>query len=197
MKAASHRFLGEYLLSRYMPDLPERYARAFLMGCVEPDRNPATYLKGSIRSQWLRGHNWGNAHRYMSRVSARLERKERRRIWDYYSLGKLIHYIADSFTYVHNAQFENGLRDHRSYERMLQAYFLQYLGSCPESAPSHYRSAMEAVNAYHRDYVRNPGSFHTDASYTVTVCGAVLSLLMLHRCRSASEAGRCAPSEGR
>lgn len=177
MKAASHRFLGEYLLSQYMPELPRHCAQAFLMGCVEPDRNPATYLKGSIRSQWLRGHNWDNAYRYMSRVSARLERKEQRRVWDYYALGKLIHYIADGFTYVHNARFENGLRDHRSYERMLQAYFLQYLNVCPEAGPARYRSAMEAVNAYHREYVRDPISVHTDASYTVTVCGTVLLLL--------------------
>lgn len=177
MKAESHRLLGEYLIQQYMPGLSSRNARVFLMGCVEPDRNPATYLKGSLRSQWLRGHNWGNAQRYMARISARLERKEQLNIWDYYCLGKLIHYIADAFTYAHNAHFSSNLRGHCGYERMLQAYFRQYIAGCDGTVPGWYGTVMETVKAYHRDYVRRPISLHADASYTVTVCSTVLAVL--------------------
>ena len=44
MRGKSHRCLGKYLVQHYMSDTPERYVKAFLLGCIEPDRNPATYL---------------------------------------------------------------------------------------------------------------------------------------------------------
>ena len=76
MRGKSHMCLGSYLAEHYLTDVPKVYIRAFLIGCIEPDRNPATYLKGSFRNQWLRGHNYLNARRYMARISQRLERKE-------------------------------------------------------------------------------------------------------------------------
>ena len=50
MRGKSHRCLGQYLVEKYMPNAPKRYIRAFLIGCIEPARNPVAYLKGSIRS---------------------------------------------------------------------------------------------------------------------------------------------------
>ena len=52
MRRKSHKLLGEYLAREYMTDIPKSYVCAFLIGCVEPDRNPATYLKGSLKFQW-------------------------------------------------------------------------------------------------------------------------------------------------
>lgn len=127
MKGESHRQLGRFLMNAYLPGLAKRHARAFLLGCIEPDRNPTTYLKGSVRSQWLRGHNWNNASRYMGRICARLERKERLSMLDYYAMGKLMHYTADAFTYAHNKYFPTNLKEHRRYEIDLQACFLAYL----------------------------------------------------------------------
>ena len=76
MRGKSHISLGYYLIDRYLSHVPRRYQRAFLLGCIEPDRNPATYLKGSVRFQWLRGHNYLNAQQFMQRIAARLEKKE-------------------------------------------------------------------------------------------------------------------------
>ena len=124
MRGKSHRCLGKYLVQHYMSDTPERYVKAFLLGCIEPDRNPATYLKGSIRCQWLRGHNYRNARRFMRAISARLEKKEKLGLFDYYTLGKLIHYTTDAFTYAHNDTFPTALSDHREYEAALRKAIL-------------------------------------------------------------------------
>ena len=77
MRGKSHISLGQYLLEQYLPDLPRHYRKAFLFGCIQPDRNPATYLKGSFRFQWLRGHNYPNASRFMHRIAGRLENKKK------------------------------------------------------------------------------------------------------------------------
>ena len=129
MRGKSHRSLGNYLAERYLSNRSKLCVRAFLIGCVEPDWNYTTYLKGSFRAQWLRGHNFENASPFMQRLSARLERKEKLRLWDYYAAGKLIHYTVDAFTYVHNSVFQEPLKIHREFEAELQTYFLQYLST--------------------------------------------------------------------
>ncbi len=175
MRGKSHQYLGRYLAGKYMTAVPRRYVRAFLIGCVEPDRNPATYLKGSLRSQWLRGHNWGNAQNYMQRVSLRLERRERMRLLDYYTMGKLVHYTTDAFTSAHNEEFGDSLSDHRTYEAALQDYFLNFLSQNPQVRTDARESVMDTIRAFHQDYIRRPTDIHTDARFAVIVCCMVVN----------------------
>lgn len=164
-----------------MSEIPKRYVRAFLIGCIEPDRNPTTYLKGSFRCQWLRGHNYGNAKRYMTRISRRLERRARLNMLDYYTLGKLIHYTTDAFTYAHNAEFSTNLGDHMEYEVALQNHFLEYMDSQPQVRTSDATSIMDLIRSYHREYIRRPADIHTDTKYVLKVCCCVLALLLTPR----------------
>lgn len=178
MRGKSHRDLGRYLAQQYLNAAPRRYVKAFLIGCVEPDKNPITYLKGSLRRQWLRGHNYGNAQRYMQRICLRLECKQRLKLLDYYTIGKLIHYTTDAFTYAHNREFTRKLGDHRAYEEALQAHFLQYLESEPHVETSPHPSVMGMIRAYHRDYIRHPADIRTDSRYALNACCCVLALLL-------------------
>lgn len=181
MRGKSHQYLGKFLAQQYMKDIPERYVRSFLIGCVEPDRNPVTYLKGSFRFQWLRGHNYRNARRFMRQISWRLERKEKLNLFDYYTLGKLIHYTADAFTYAHNDTFPSDLTEHRQYEAALQEHFLQYLQEDPQIDPHTARSIMEAIYSYHTQYEDQQADIHTDAKFALNACCCVLAILFSNR----------------
>lgn len=178
MRGKSHRDLGRYLAGQYLSEAPKRYVKAFLIGCVEPDKNPITYLKGSLRRQWLRGHNYGNAQRYMQRISNRLECKNKLKLVDYYTIGKLIHYTTDAFTYAHNREFTAKLCDHRAYEQALQAHFLQYLKSKPDVEQCTHCSVMDVIRGYHRDYIRRPADVRTDSRYALNACCCVLTMLL-------------------
>ena len=177
MRGKSHRCLGEYLSQRYLQGVPSPYIKAFQVGCIEPDRNPATYLKGSLRCQWLRGHNYRNARRFMRRISRRLEAKEHLNLYDFYTLGKLIHYTADAFTYAHNDTFPTNLGDHREYEAALQDHFLRYIEEDPQVDTKVARTIMEAIYSYHREYEALDADIHTDARFALTACCCVLALL--------------------
>lgn len=177
MRGKSHLTLGKLLAKRYMSDAPSRYIRAFLFGCIEPDRNPATYLKGSLRQAFLRGHNYENSLRYMCRVAHRLEQKKIWHILDYYAMGKLIHYTADAFTYAHNQCFGTRLADHREYEHLLQEHFLRYLEDTPPITAEVYRSAADAIRSCHRSYAREPMGITTDAYFALNACCCVLLTL--------------------
>lgn len=177
MRGKSHCCLGKYLAEKYMRDAALLRRRAFLMGCIQPDRNPATYLKGSIRSQWLRGHNFRNACRYMGRIASRLENKQYLTVLDYYTLGKLIHYTADAFTYAHNETFPAQLADHRAYENALQEYFLAFMEAPPEPEAVPSPTIMELIHRLHREYRTLPGGIHTDTRFAFHACCNIFPLL--------------------
>lgn len=179
MRGKSHQCLGRYLVQHYMADVPKAYTRAFLIGCIEPDRNPATYLKGSIRNQWLRGHNYLNARRYMRRISRRLERRPELRLLDYYTLGKLIHYTTDAFTYAHNNSFPTDLSDHCQYEAELQEHFLAYMEKDPKVNIEYAKTIMGAIYRYHREYEQQPSNVHRDTKYALAACCCVLAVLFV------------------
>ena len=179
MRGKSHLRIAQYLIEHYLPDAPKRYQRAFQIGCIEPDRNPATYLKGSLKFQWLRGHNYRNARGYMCRLSRRLESRSRLRLLDYYTIGKLIHYTTDAFTYAHNAEFPAQLKNHREYEVALQEYFLDYMAQDPQVNPTVARSIMTAISGYHHDYEQIVPNITNDCHFALTACCCVLAILFV------------------
>lgn len=178
MRGKSHRCLGQYLSKHYMKDAPKGCIAAFLFGCVEPDRNPVTYLKGSLRCQWLRGHNYRNARRYMRKLSLRLQKKKNWKLPDYYSLGKLIHYTADAFTLAHNDTFSPELSDHRAYEEKLQIHFLEFMAQDPQVDLKMAQTVMEAISQYHREYEKEAAGVLTDSRFALTACCCVAAILL-------------------
>lgn len=177
MCGKSHLRLGEYLVEHYMDHVSGHCIHAFLIGCVQPDRNPVTYFKGSVRHQWLRGHNYLNAKGYMKRICHRLEHKKTLTIFDYYTLGKLIHYIADAFTQAHNSHFSEGLVQHRQYELELQHYFLHYLKQEPNVRIHCAANMMEIIHHCHQEYSRQEPHIDNDAIYALSASCSVLSVL--------------------
>lgn len=177
MRAESHCRLGRYLADRYLSELSRYRINAFLIGCIEPDRNPATYLKGSLRFQWFRGHNYPNAKNYMTRISQRLEQKRKWNLYDWYTLGKLIHYTADAFTSPHNELFSQALSDHRSYEAKLQDYFLSYLHMSPSVSVRFSKTVMDTILDYHHDYEKEASAIHTDTAFALSACCSILAVL--------------------
>lgn len=178
MHAQSHYQLGQHLTQLYLKQSPRRHRTAFMLGCLEPDRNPITYLKGSIRCHWLRGHHWLNAQRYMQRISQRLERRTQLNSLDFYTLGKLIHYTADAFTYAHNEFFRQGLSEHRNYERLLNQQFLTYIKEESLVTFSINRPIMDAIRTHHGSYSNQPGSIRLDCIYSTGVCCGIMEQLI-------------------
>lgn len=178
MRRISHIRLGQFLQREYLPNVPARYAQAFLLGCTEPDQNPMSYLKGSLRAQWLRGHNYENASRFIRRLATRLEKKNSFDLWDYYSLGKLIHYTADAFTYAHNSSFPANLQQHHVYEVALQNYFLAFLEQASIREKASSATVWELIRSAHEQYLLSPSHISRDADFAFTVSCTVMRQLV-------------------
>jgi hypothetical protein len=159
LKTESHVLLVRYIIDSLKGFRAHSYEKAFLFGCIEPDYNILTYLKGSVKIQLLRGHNFKNSEKCMLRI---IERLQLRKLWgmqEYYRFGKLIHYISDAFTYPHNETYSKSIREHRNYEKMLNCYFKNYI-TIPKSMPieSFGKSVVDAINLIHQEYLEAPTS---------------------------------------
>ena len=177
MRAKSHRLLGQFLAQRYLTDIPQPCIRAFLAGCTQPDKNPTTYLKGSLRSRWLHGHDYANASRYMRRIILRLNRKHCWNPLDYYTLGKLIHYTADAFTAAHGEHFDGDLFKHRRYECQLHHYFSAHLTCRATSYPAIHGCPMATIRHYHRQYRKCLPGIFTDTDFCIGVSCLITEML--------------------
>ena len=170
MKQESHRLLGHHLIG-LLNELPKRRnTRAFLIGCVEPDRNPLSYLKGSIRERWFYGHNYQNANQWIARYITKLQCKTHWNMWDYYCMGKLIHYTSDAFTYVHNNCFTESIAAHREYENRLQEQFLVRLEDGQENGAVTDRDLNAFFRLTHEHYLWERANVQRDCQYILDMC---------------------------
>ena len=177
MKSSSHKYIGLFLVTQHFRNQAPIYTRAFMLGCVQPDKNPTTYLKGSFRFQWLRGHNYDNSYRYMRRLCRRVAKKKSLTVADYYCLGKLMHYIADSFTYAHSRNFCMNLQRHRSYEQRLDICLQKLIHRVPLDKPG-YDNAEDIIRKNHRLYSSIPHSTANDVYFSIRTCHMVLLRLL-------------------
>ena len=109
--------------------------RMFLWGCVEPDYNPFTYARGSLKRAFLREHYTENARQHLSRMTRRLKKTGARTPLQGFRLGAALHYLADSFTFSYNCDFPGNLKEHRIYEALLHPVFNGYVREM--FSPSH------------------------------------------------------------
>lgn len=170
MQKRSHKLLASTLLEDHNGFQRRRFELAFLFGSFQPDCNPLSYLKGSIRSQALRGHNFDNSDRYIaSRIDRLRERQKNWTCWQYYTLGKLTHYLADAFTYPHNGNYPDSLIQHRRYEDELREYMASYLKvwglRSAAAADEAAEDLVERLREMHRQYMEARADMCRDVRY--------------------------------
>lgn len=167
MQKRSHSLLANTLMKAHHGFSARRYEWAFVFGSIEPDCNPLSYLKGSLRARWLRGHNYGNSHVFLARRIARLQRCEHWGFWQYYTLGKLTHYMADAFIYPHNDHYPNSIWEHRRYENRFRLYLAAYLKTTTIAPGTTCANVAGAIEQLHRQYMSTVSGMRRDVRYIV------------------------------
>lgn len=178
MKTKSHLLLAKYLLKQ-IPDVDSVInQKIFIWGCIEPDFNVFSYLKGSLKCQKFRGHNYNSSSKYTAHVLEKLRGKKNWGLLEYYRLGKLMHYLSDAFTYPHNDHFMGTLWEHRGYEARLHSYFAVYLKQCgKENMKDYPEDAGEYIGEFHSQYMIISGDANNDAAFITQATSRVIGAL--------------------
>ena len=174
MQKRSHRLLAAALLQSRSGFSARRYEAAFLFGSFQPDCNPLSYLKGSRTARFLRGHNYDNSKEYLFSQIRTLQNRENWTLWQYYTLGKLTHYLADAFTYPHNSTYSESLMAHRRYEARLRLYLEQQLEKYALGREERREDLTAALMKLHERYLTRSSDLRRDAVY---ICKANALLL--------------------
>ena len=175
MQKRSHQRLAASLLQCENGFDARRFELAFLFGSFQPDCNPLSYLKGSIRSYTLRGHNYTNSRRYIERHIDRLQRRNRWTMWQYYTLGKLTHYLADAFTYPHNEHYADSLLSHHQYETDLRTYLDSYLSQRALLRGQARQDVSAAIIELHEQYMDAVADIREDVRYILEATGLLMA----------------------
>ena len=175
MQKRSHKLLASTLLRNAHGFRARRFELAFLFGSFQPDCNPLSYLKGSLHARKLRGHNFSNSQPYIFKQIQKLQRCEHWTIWQYYTLGKLTHYLADAFTYPHNDHYCHSLMEHRRYENELRLYLRNYLRSRSLQREQRRRDLTHVLEELHQQYVTASSGMYRDAQYILKATSLLMA----------------------
>lgn len=182
METKDHKMLAEFLLSRTEVDIPYICQKAFILGNIEPDRNPFTYLHGIIHGEKFHGHNYENTILIMRKLFNSLRNKWYFGIIEYYHLGKLMHYMVDAFTFPHNNTFKKTLKEHCIYERELHKRFSNML-----KKQQFIKHEVKTLNDFkdieilHNKYLQIAGDYEDDCKYIMYTTEILLSIICPNR----------------
>lgn len=164
------------------------HKNAFTFGCVQPDYNKLSYLKGFSARRNLKGHTYNSSSSYISETAEKLQNKGNWTLWDYYRLGKVMHYLSDSFTYPHNEDFCGTFAEHREHEAQLHLLYADCLEQYDvESSKDYPENIGEYVAVYHRQYMFSAGDVNTDAEFITRAANQVMGALVQCRTRASNE----------
>ncbi len=136
---------------------------------------PLTYLKGSLRAYKFRGHNYSNSQHYIYSRISRLQRRQRWTIWQYYTLGKLTHYLADAFTYPHNENYPDSMLCHHQYETDLRAYLEEYLATRALRREKFRQDVADALQELHRQYMAGVADMRKDVQFILKATSLLMA----------------------
>jgi hypothetical protein len=181
MQENDHLVLAMELIRATPVKMPWLAKAAFLIGNLEPDLNFFTYARASLAQKTLRGHNAENSREHVLKCLNRLDRKTLWTPLDYFSLGTVVHYVADAFTFPHNALFSGSLRAHVAYEKVLHREFRRARGKSRTAATIPWQeTAAGYYLSEHLNYVKSEKTPENDCTSILRACRTIYRRLTAH-----------------
>lgn len=182
MISRDHRMLGELLAQHMIKNTSPLASRLFVTGCVFPDHNPLTYFRGLCIGHPFKTHFLFLSHTEIMRLSKKLENRKKLYIWDYYTLGVLLHYVADAFTFPHNEHYTESMLEHARYEsHELHPAFEQYLTgefSIEMYNADNVRDIESAFWELHDSYMEAEPAPLCDSRYICQICATICAVIL-------------------
>ena len=189
MRKKSHISLAKYIVGSLGEQDFMKHKKAFYLGSILPDCKPSFLtVKHEIEGTFPKIQN-----ELKRLVELQQSSKINMRVF-YRNLGEIIHYIADYFTFPHNAKFTGNLKDHCIYEKHLKQSLKEYIqsGEAERNQP-HILKSVQNLNSTeeickfirkkHDAYIKLKNTVEEDCRQIVSLCHQVVEavLLLVHR----------------
>lgn len=184
MRKKSHISLAKYIVDNINEQELVKHKKAFYLGSILPDCRPSFIT--------VKHEMEGTFPMVQQELEELVERQQRSQInmrVFYRSLGEVIHYIADYFTFPHNAHYTGTLRDHCAYEEQLKRSLKEYIQSGEAERNSRMiHLSVQNLNSIgaicnfirraHETYVKLKNSVEGDCRHIVTLCHQVAAAVI-------------------
>ena len=185
MRKKSHISLAMYIVDSLQEQGLERHKKAFYLGSILPDCKPS-FLTERHEIEGTFPKLQGQLKNLVELINAS---EINLRVF-YRRLGEIIHYIADYFTFPHNAHYPGNLKDHCLYEKVLKKSLREYIKSgeavrnrvwIQESAKQFQstEAICEFIWKAHDRYVRIKNTVEEDCRQIVALCHQVVEAVLL------------------
>ena len=195
LRKKSHISLAKYIVDSLAEQELVKHRKAFYLGSILPDCKPSFItVKHEMEGTFPK------VQRELEEIVARQQNSEINMRVFYRSLGEVIHYIADYFTFPHNSHYTGNLKDHCVYEEHLKKSLKEYIQSGEAKRNSALISASvqnldsaedicNFIQKAHETYVKLKNYVEGDCRHIVTLCHQVVAaVIRLIRRDSAAEA---------
>lgn len=203
MQTKDHLALGRYLADSFSMEPVKRIA--FLTGNIMPDINKFSYIHGYLqllythmtfkkrnpltindhRRMLIGGHTAEGSRFFVNRIYRTLRKKKFLTIYDYYRLGKAMHYLADRFTYPHTMQYRDGFFAHIHYEEKLHSLMHDMFCVIPnmrkEVACCFPHTDFNGMYRAYRKSVQGAGKVLHDCLYILAISIAYLENILYNK----------------
>lgn len=181
MKKKDHLALAVRLAELAGDLIPADCVLPFLIGSVEPDLNPFSYLRGMRRGKKFHGHNAANCTPFIRRSLFRLMSHGLDGALAWFRLGVLMHYVADTFTSPHNDFMDISIKDHVAYEAVLHLHLEEVLSQRIEAPSGLPYSLFSHLTGSWKDYQKlDRHDVRSDVEYIMANCMTLLFWAFQH-----------------
>ncbi len=139
---------------------------AFEYGCISPDVNPLTYIKG---------HTYAGTASYVRKTLSRIHGKLKTPV-DFFDLGRAVHFIGDYFTFPHTPLFSGTLAEHVSYEKLLHKHIVSEKNEILAESRldlSNAGKCIRLLESVQEKYYKAKNSFENDWNYIRFMCSSI------------------------
>lgn len=181
MRKKTHIAVAAFLSRELQLEELTKYRKSFYLGSILPDLTPSIVTEPHQFAITFEGLKM----KMQEIAQIRDLEEQKRSLWR--SMGVILHYLADYFTFPHNDSYTGSLKDHCIYEGDLKHQMRAYVASRDARSifEKQCRIMTESVSladlfanieTMHKDYMKQ-GSMHTpkdDCRWILTVCSGVL-----------------------
>lgn len=178
MRKKSHISLAKYIVDSIGEQELKKHKKAFYLGSILPDCKPS-FLTTKHEIQ-------GTFDKVKSDIRRLASSEEAKNMRVYYrDLGQVIHYVADYFTFPHNAHYSGNLKDHCAYEERLKRSLREYINSGEAARNQAIARSLETPEAIcefirnaHNAYLKLKSNVEVDCKLIVALCHQVVAAII-------------------
>lgn len=185
MRKKSHISLARYIVGSMEEQDLSKHKKAFYLGSILPDCKPSFLTE--------RHEIEGTFSKVQDNLKELVEKRQDSEInlrVFYRNLGEIIHYVADYFTFPHNAHYPGNLKDHCVYEEHLKDSLREYIrsGEAEKSRIwiqknaaqfSSTEAICEFIQRAHEAYIKIKNTVGEDCRQIVALCYQVVEAVIL------------------